>query len=117
MGPFVSSYEAKVISIWESDDRRGFVIVVDFVPKLFLHLLQLLKHRVEGHEKNGWTEGIALKNSPAEGEGLGAPGLGLHHGHAVGVEGGHVGADVLRYMIPSKGLHDEVVGDAPKGVL
>ena len=85
--------------------------------KLFLHILQLKKHWVEYHEKNGWTEGVALKDSPTEWKGLGAPGLGLHHGPAVGVEAGHVGADVVRDMVPFEGLHDEGVGNTPKGVL
>ena len=86
MGPHVGCEDTKIICVWESDDRCCFVITVKLVAKLFLQILQLKKHWVEDHEKNGWTEGVALKDSPTEWEGLGAPGLGLHHGPAVVIQ-------------------------------
>ena len=69
----VGCYQAKIVSIWESDDGGGLFITVKFVAILFLNVFQLKKHRIENHEEDGGAKGITLKNTTAESKGLRPP--------------------------------------------
>ena len=58
-----------------------------------------------------------MENSTAEVEWIRLPGWGLNYGLAGRVELREIEDDIIREKVLLETLHDEVVGDAPEGVL
>ena len=109
--------KAKIVCIWQCDERYGFVSIVKLVTKLFLHVLQLEEHRVKHHKEDSGAEGVTLKHATFEGEGLRSPVRSLNHSLAATVKIGKIFANIVREMVSLESLHYKAVGDAPEGVL
>ena len=71
--PEVGGYQAKIIRVWKSDCASCAVFSVKFVAALFLHVLQMKKHRIKDHEEDSGTQWITLKNPTPEVEWVRSP--------------------------------------------
>ena len=75
----VSSDQAEIICIWQRDSGGCAVLSVKFVAIVFLHILQLKKHRIEDHEKDSGTQWITLENTSSEMKRVRSPSWSLNY--------------------------------------